>query len=215
MRERKSMTKGWEDAREARARRVARRRTALPKGKCALTGMACAEERWCEYGSSAVRVGEGPPIEVSELHDGKLYNPSVRAIAERLQGVRLLDDIETREATFLSQARRFKRNDGRIDDIERQKMDRTAKELGIDAAREIVLLEKVESEFEAHWEPTDLGGGKSGGAQRGFPYESGERQDGGGGVSGGWNPARGASPEQCAKCGRWRPLTEMFECQRC
>ena len=55
------MTKGWEDAREARARRVARRRTALPKGKCALTGMACAEERWCEYGSSAVRVGEGPP----------------------------------------------------------------------------------------------------------------------------------------------------------
>lgn len=53
------MTKGWSDAREARARRVAKRRAELPRGKCGLTGKPCEEERWCEYGSSSVREGAG------------------------------------------------------------------------------------------------------------------------------------------------------------
>jgi len=63
VRERKSRTKGWEDASEkralARAKYVAKRRESLPKGKCGLTGKPCAEERWCEYGSSAVGTGYG------------------------------------------------------------------------------------------------------------------------------------------------------------
>ena len=107
-------------------------------------------------------------IEVAKLNDEKLYKQSVRAIAERLQGVTLVDDAETKAAedAFLAQARRFKRNDGRIDDEERRQLDRTARELGISNAKKILLLEKVECEYEAEGRPTESDSGPVSGKTR-------------------------------------------------
>ena len=88
-------------------------------------------------------------IEVSELNLEKLFKESVAKIAGRLKDVVLADDKERQEAeeTFLSQARRFKGNDGVIDSEERKILGETAKELGISKARQVILIEKVEQEF--------------------------------------------------------------------
>ncbi|MBQ9501740.1 MAG: toll/interleukin-1 receptor domain-containing protein, partial [Lentisphaeria bacterium] len=88
-------------------------------------------------------------LEVSELNLEKLFKESVAKIAARLKDVVLADDKERKEAeeTFLNQARRFKGNDGMIDTDERKILGETAKELGINKARQLILIEKVEQEF--------------------------------------------------------------------
>ena len=88
-------------------------------------------------------------LEISELNLEKLFKESVAKIAGRLKDVMLVTDKERQEAeeTFLSQARRFKGNDGVIDAEERKVLGETGKELGISKARQIVLIEKVEQEY--------------------------------------------------------------------
>lgn len=86
-------------------------------------------------------------LEVSELNLEKLFKESVAAMVNaRLKGVSIVTDRERQEAeeAFLSQARRFKENDGQIDDEELKSLDQTGSELGINKARRIVLIEKVE-----------------------------------------------------------------------
>ncbi len=88
-------------------------------------------------------------IEVSELNLGKLFNESVNKIAARLKGVTVIDHEERSEAeeVFLSRARRFKVNDGVIDNEEREELDRLADRLGISLVRRESLIERIESEM--------------------------------------------------------------------
>lgn len=88
-------------------------------------------------------------LEISELNLEKLFKESVAKIAGRLKGVVLASDKDKKEAeeAFLSQARRFKGNDGKIDAEEMRELVATAKELGIGNARRIKLIEQVEQEY--------------------------------------------------------------------
>lgn len=64
------------------------------------------------------------------------------------------DEEDEAERTFLSRAKRFKRNDGVIDDTEYQQLVLFARRLGINAVRMETLIERVECEFE---DERDLG----------------------------------------------------------
>ena len=88
-------------------------------------------------------------LEISELNLEKLFKESVAKIAGRLKDVVLASDQDKKESeeAFLSQARRFKGNDGMIDAEEMRELVATAKELGIGNARRIKLIEQVEQEF--------------------------------------------------------------------
>lgn len=87
-------------------------------------------------------------IEVSELNLGKLFNESVAKIASRFKEIVLVTDREKVEAeeVFSSRARRFKANDGIIDDTERAKLDELADNLGISMLRRESLIERIECE---------------------------------------------------------------------
>ena len=88
-------------------------------------------------------------LEVSELNLEKLFNESVEKIAARFKDVTIAREQERKEAeeAFLSQARRFKGNDGVIDTEERKVLCETGRELGIDKRKQLVLIEQVEREF--------------------------------------------------------------------
>ena len=58
------------------------------------------------------------------------------------------DDASRAEALFLRKARRFKKNDGRIDKDEKDELRELAEELGISTLRREELIEQVEEEFE-------------------------------------------------------------------
>ena len=72
----------------------------------------------------------------------------VRDVPKRSPGAR------EEEEAFLMMARRFKRNDGTIDEKEKKELDKTALELGLSSARKIKLIEKVESEYDDEIEKT-------------------------------------------------------------
>ena len=59
------------------------------------------------------------------------------------------DEASRAEALFLRKARRFKKNDGRIDKDENGELRELAEELGISAIRREELIEQVEEEFES------------------------------------------------------------------
>ena len=59
------------------------------------------------------------------------------------------DETSRAEALFLRKARRFKKNDGRIDKDEKGELRELAEELGISAIRREELIEQVEEEFDA------------------------------------------------------------------
>ena len=59
------------------------------------------------------------------------------------------DETSRAEALFLRKARRFKKNDGRIDKDEKGELRELAEELGISVLRREELIEQVEEEFES------------------------------------------------------------------
>ena len=89
-------------------------------------------------------------LEISELNLEKLFKESVAKIANRFKDVEIAGYMDKKEVeeTFLNQVRRFKKNDGVIDSEERKSLANSAEILGISPARQLILIERVEKEFE-------------------------------------------------------------------
>lgn len=89
-------------------------------------------------------------LEISELNLEKLFKESVAKIAARFKDVEIAGYMDKKEAeeTFLNQVRRFKKNDGVIDSEERKSLANSAEILSISPARQLILIERVEKEFE-------------------------------------------------------------------
>lgn len=90
-------------------------------------------------------------IQVSFIDRDTAFGATVRQlIEERLPGVETNRDRKRREAeeTFLRRARRFKSNDGIIDEKEKEQLVALAEDTGIDRITRERLIEQVECEVE-------------------------------------------------------------------
>lgn len=88
-------------------------------------------------------------LQVATLDLETLFNESVdKLVSQRLKDVCAIGRTEFQEAeqAFLSRARRFKENDGVIDDVERADLHEFAKTLGLSDTHREVLIEKIEAE---------------------------------------------------------------------
>lgn len=105
----------------------------------------------CFPASLPASLGALRDIQVSNLDQNSLFRESVdKIIQERLRGVISIDDQVRKEAelAFLSRARRFKADDGKIDADEMLQLNEMASRLHIDVVRRELLIEQVEREYE-------------------------------------------------------------------
>ncbi len=91
-------------------------------------------------------------LQISPLDVKDYYRASIHSIiSERLRGISIhgKDDDKEAEDVFLSKARRFKSNDGVIDERERTELEELADRLKISIVRREHLIERVENENQA------------------------------------------------------------------
>lgn len=105
---------------------------------------------------------------------GEIYGASqsvcpvcnVRCLAEKGAQVKaqvtIEDDLDEAESTFLSRARRYKANDGKIDQDERNELVDLSLALGISSVRREALIEMAECEFEDESEKLRTGDSSDG-----------------------------------------------------
>lgn len=78
---------------------------------------------------------------------------SINCIEEKGEQVRsqgiVVENLDEAESVFLSRARRYKSNDGKIDQDERNELVDLALAMGIDSVRREALIELAECEFES------------------------------------------------------------------
>lgn len=92
-------------------------------------------------------------IQAATLDLETMFNESVdKLVEQRLKNVCAVARGVFREAeqAFLSRARRFKDNDGVIDERERADLHDFARALGLSESHREILIEKIESEFAMH-----------------------------------------------------------------
>ena len=88
-------------------------------------------------------------LQISPLDVKDYYRASIQAlVSDRLKGVAICgqEDVHEAEEVFLRRARRFKSNDGMIDEHERVELENLADRLKISIVRRENLIEQVEAE---------------------------------------------------------------------